>query len=109
MAIFDLPLDQLQTYLPAREEPADFDSFWKSTLDEAQMFPINATFEKVDYGRVAQDTFDVPFSGVAGQPVKGCLVLPRQRTWKHPCLVEHSRYGGRRPLATHWLLRSSEG
>ena len=40
MAIFDFPLDQLKTYLPAREEPADFDSFWKSTLDEARALPL---------------------------------------------------------------------
>ena len=71
MAIFDFPLDQLKTYLPAREEPADFDSFWQSTLDEARAHSLNATFEKVDYGLVAQDTFDVTFSGFVVQPVTG--------------------------------------
>ena len=109
MAIFDLPLNELQTYLPAREEPEDFDSFWKSTLDEAQMFPINATFEKVDYGLVAQDTFDVTFSGFSGQPVKGWLVLPRQRTGKLPCVVEYIGYGGGRAFAIDWLLWASAG
>ncbi len=29
---FDLPLDQLKTYLPPREEPADFDAFWAAPL-----------------------------------------------------------------------------
>ena len=47
MAFFDLPLDQLKTYLPTRDEPADFDSFWKSTIDETRAFPLNATFEKI--------------------------------------------------------------
>src|SRR3990172_923461 len=86
MAFFDLSLNELKTYLPIREEPADFDSFWKSTLDEARTFPLNATFEKVNYGLVAQETFDVTFAGFGGQPVKGWLILPAkaQRNGKLP-------------------------
>jgi cephalosporin-C deacetylase len=53
MAIFDLPLNELKTYLPTREEPADFDGFWQSTLEEARSFPLNETFERVDYGLTA--------------------------------------------------------
>jgi len=48
MAFFDISLDLLKTYIPTREEPADFDAFWQSTLAEARAFPFNATFEKVD-------------------------------------------------------------
>ena len=36
MSFFDLSLDELKTYRPARTEPADFDSFWKLTLEEAR-------------------------------------------------------------------------
>ncbi len=96
MAFFDLSLPELKTYLPTREEPADFDAFWKSTLDEARNHPLNATFEKVDYGLVAQETFDVTFNGFGGQPVKGWLILPTQRNGKLPCVVEYIGYGGGR-------------
>src|SRR5215212_9980740 len=111
MALFDLPLDQLQTYLPAREEPVDFDSFWQSTLEETHVHPLNATFEKVDYGLVAQDTFDVTFNGFGGQSVKGWLILPAQaqRTGKLPCVVEYIGYGGGRSFAIEWLLWASAG
>ena len=85
MAFFDLPLNELKTYLPPREEPADFDSFWKSTLDEARAFPLNAKFERVDYGLVAQETFDVTFSGFGGQPIKGWLILPQGATRRRTC------------------------
>ena len=71
MAFFDLSLKELQTYCPDREESADFDAFWTSTLDEARAFPLHAIFEKVDYGLVAQETFDVTFSGFGGQRVRG--------------------------------------
>ena len=109
MAFFDLPLNELKTYLPTREEPADFDSFWQSTLDEARIFPLNATFERVDYGLVAQETFDVTFAGFSGQPIKGWLILPKQRTGKLPCVVEYIGYGGGRAFPIDWLLWASAG
>lgn len=114
MAFFDLPLDQLKTYLPPREEPSDFDSFWESTLAEARTFPLNATFEKVDYGLVAQETFDVTFNGFGGQPVKGWLILPAQhvgtqRAVSLPCVVEFIGYGGGRQFGFDWLLWASAG
>ncbi len=109
MAIFDLPLEQLKTYIPTREEPADFDSFWKSTLDETRTYPMKATFEKVDYGLVAQETFDVTFNGFGGQQVRGWLILPKQRSGKLPCVVEYIGYGGGRSFPIDWLLWASAG
>ncbi len=112
MAIFDLPLDELKTYLPTREEPADFDAFWKSTLDETRTHPLNAKFERIDYGLTAQETFDVTYAGFGGQPVKGWLILPKQRSSKLACIVEFIGYGGGRSFAFFafdWLLWASAG
>ncbi|MGE5376460.1 MAG: acetylxylan esterase [Bacteroidota bacterium] len=109
MAFFDLSLKELQAYCPDRQEPADFDAFWKSTLEEARAFPLLATFEKVDYGLVAQETFDVTFNGFGGQLVKGWLILPRQRSGRLPCVVEYIGYGGGRSFAIDWLLWASAG
>ncbi|MBI5295563.1 MAG: acetylxylan esterase [Chloroflexi bacterium] len=114
MAFFDLSLDELKTYRPARNEPADFDAFWKSTLDEARAHPLNATFERVDYGLSAQETFDVTYAGFGGQPIKGWLILPvervgAQRAAPLPCVVEYIGYGGGRSLPIDWLLWSSAG
>lgn len=109
MTIFDFPLEQLQTYRPDRKEPLDFDLFWKSTLDEARAYPLKATFEKVDFGLVAQETLDVTFNGFGGQPVKGWLILPKQRAGKLPCVVEYIGYGGGRSFPFDWLLWASAG
>jgi cephalosporin-C deacetylase len=109
MAFFDLSLNELKIYCPDRDEPADFDSFWKSTIEAARAFPLNATFEKVDYGLVAQETFDVTFNGFGGQPVKGWLILPSQRAGKLPCVVETIGYGGGRNFPLDWLLWASAG
>lgn len=111
MSFFDLPLSELQTYLPARTEPADFESFWANTLAEARTFPLNAKFEKVDYGLVAQETFDVTFNGFGGQPVKAWLILPAkaQRKEKLPVVLEFIGYGGGRQFGFNWLLWASAG
>jgi len=109
MAFFDLSLDELKTYRPTRTEPADFDAFWKSTLEEARAYPLNATFERVDYGLLAQEMFDVTYSGFGGQPIKGWLILPVGANRPLPCVVEYIGYGGGRSLPIDWLLWSSAG
>ena len=67
MPLFDWPLDQLRSYMPPRNEPADFDSFWQQTLAEARALPLDPQFERVDYGLATVDTFDVTFRGVCVQ------------------------------------------
>lgn len=111
MAFFDLPLDQLKTYLPDRDEPAGFDVFWQRTLDEARSHPLNATFESVDFGLRNVDTFDVTFSGYCSQRIKGWLLLPKERSGARrlPCVVEFIGYGGGRGFPTSWLLWSAAG
>lgn len=106
---FDLPLEQLKIYRPPREEPSDFDAFWQQTLAEARTFPLNAAFERVDYGLRTVEAFDVTFNGYGGQPIKGWLLLPRQRQEPLPCVVEYLGYGGGRGFPTDWLVWSSAG
>jgi len=109
MAIFDLSLTELQTYTPPRQEPPDFDSFWEKTLSQARQHPLNARFEPSDYGLRTVETFDVTFNGYGGQPIKGWLLVPRQRSGSLPCVVEYIGYGGGRGFPTDWLLWSSVG
>jgi len=106
---FDLPLDELRTYLPQREEPPDFDAFWQETLTEARRFPLNAAFTEVDYGLRTVEAFDVTFNGYGGQPIKGWLMLPTRRRGPLPCVVEFIGYSGGRGFPTDWLLWSSVG
>lgn len=109
MAFFDFPLDQLRSYLPPRDEPADFDAFWQQTLDDVRQTPLNVTYDQVDYGLATLEVFDVTFNGYGGQPIKGWLLLPRQRSGPLPCVVEYIGYGGGRGFPADWLLWSSAG
>jgi cephalosporin-C deacetylase len=106
---FDMPLEELRTYLPSREEPPDLDAFWQGTLAEARAFPLDAVFEPVDYGLRTVETFDVTFNGYGGQAIKGWLLLPRHRQERLPCVVEYIGYGGGRSFPTDWLVWSSAG
>ncbi len=96
MAFFDYSLEELQKYRPAREEQPDFDEFWRKTLDEARQHPLDAKFERVDYGLKLVETYDVTYSGYGGQPIKGWFVLPSNTSGSLPCVVEYIGYGGGR-------------
>jgi cephalosporin-C deacetylase len=107
--LIDMPLEQLQTYCPARNEPPDFDAFWARTLAEARQFPLQARFESVETGLKLVEAFDVTFHGYGGQPIKGWLMLPRERQSALPCVVEYIAYGGGRGHPIDWLLWSNAG
>lgn len=107
--LFDLPLEQLETYQPPRTERDDFDDFWRDTLDWTRSFPLEARFEPSDFGLATVETFDVTFRGFGGHPIKGWLMLPRGRSEPLPCVVEFIGYGGGRGTPYHWLLWSSVG
>jgi cephalosporin-C deacetylase len=107
--LFDMPLEELRAYRPPREESADFDAFWDNTLAAARQYPLDATFAPVDYGLRTVESYDVTFHGYGGQPVKGWLLLPRQRAGRLPCVVEYIGYGGGRGLPLDWLLWASAG
>lgn len=103
MALFDKPLDELRTYQPAREEPADFDAFWAGTLAAAREHELAAQFTPVESGLRTVDVFDVTYRGYGGQPIKGWLVLPALRTERVPCVVHYIGYGGGRGFPFDWL------
>lgn len=107
--LFDLPLEELQSYRPLRKEPADFDVFWKTTLEATRLFPLQADFQPIDAGMKLVDAYDVTFNGYDGQPIKGWLLLPRLADRPLPCVVEFIGYGGGRGHPWDWLFWSNAG
>ena len=106
---FDLSLPELKAFKPDRNEPQDFDAFWKTTLEKAREFPLEARFEPVDFSLSLVDTYDVTFKGYGGQPVKGWFLVPRGAEQPLPCVVEFIGYGGGRGFPIDWLLYPSAG
>ncbi|MBU6360850.1 MAG: acetylxylan esterase [Chloroflexota bacterium] len=109
MAFFDLPLDKLESYLPTRTEPNDFDVFWAQTLRETRQFTLNPQFTQIDIGLRTVDTYDVTFSGYGGQSVKGWFIVPHAAKTQLPCMVEFIGYGGGRGFPFDWLTWANVG
>jgi cephalosporin-C deacetylase len=108
--IYDLPLEQLETYRPEREMPEDFASFWDSTLAQSRKSSLEPRFDAVEVGLRTLESFDLTFSGYGGQRVKGWFILPRQREAQPlPCVVEYIGYGGGRGSPLDWLVWPSAG
>jgi cephalosporin-C deacetylase len=109
MARFDLSPEQLRDYKPARTEQPDWEQFWAATLEESRGMAAPPVITPVDAGLRTVETFDVTFSGYKGQPIKGWLILPRERSGPLPCVVEYIGYGGGRAFPTDWLVWASVG
>lgn len=109
MPLFDYPIEELRNYRPERDEQEDFDAFWERTLAEVRQHPLDATFTPCDNGLSTVDSFDVTFAGWNGEPVRGWLQLPAQRSRPLPCVAEFIGYSGGRGLAHEHLLYASAG
>ena len=109
MAFFDKSLEELHQYKPERSEPADFDAFWQTTLEETRQHPLNVQFGPYDSRMALVDAYDVTFSGYGGQPVKGWFLLPVGTEGKLPCVVQFIGYGGGRGYPHNWLLWANAG
>src|SRR5688572_3402757 len=109
MAHFDLSLDELWRYRRQPSVPADLDRFWADTLAEARAAatPPVATAVRTRLRRV--DTYDVTFSGFAGQPIKAWLNVPSGAAGPVPAVVEFIGYGGGRGQPHEWLQWSAAG
>lgn len=109
MALIDLSLEELREYRPRREEPADFDQFWRETLESARKHPLALEHRPVETGLKLVAVDDVTFAGFDGQPIKAWLVRPAEAVGPLPCVVEYCGYGGGRGLAHEQLYWAAAG
>lgn len=109
MPLFDMPLEEMRAYKPARDEPDDFDAFWDQTLAEARSHELNAVFERADFGLATLDVYDATFSGFNGERIKGWYMRPRGADGPLPAVVEYIGYGGGRAFPIEWLPFPSAG
>ncbi|MGN8246873.1 acetylxylan esterase [Cellulomonas soli] len=112
MALFDLPLPELERYLPELDEPADLDAFWARTLAEARSFDLDVRRAPVETGLRLIDTEDVTFAGFGGHPIKAWVTRPAGSATSGellPAVVEYIGYGGGRGFAHEHLGWAAAG
>ncbi|MGC9538849.1 acetylxylan esterase [Streptomyces sp. UG1] len=98
MPAFDLPPDALEHYRPDLQEPADFDEFWRDTLEEAARHEVLVSAHPVETGLRLTDTWDVTFRGFGGDPVRAWFSRPAGPREALPAVVEYAGYGRGRGL-----------
>ncbi|MFD1744990.1 acetylxylan esterase [Rhizobium helianthi] len=101
----DLTQPELGVYISNVEMPEDFDAFWQTTIAQARelwgdvrIVPEPTTLKVIE-------VFDVTFPGFGGHPIKGWLILPKERKGRLPLVMQSIGYGGGRSLPheqLHW-------
>ena len=99
MPDFDLDEPELQAYTTSMAAPADLDNFWQQTLAQARAAAQPPRVERVDTGLRLVETYDVTFSGFAGDPIRAWYHRPAGATDGLPAVVKYQGYGGGRGLS----------
>jgi cephalosporin-C deacetylase len=104
----DLPLSELRDYRPEIAEPADFDAFWRRTLDESRaaggehvLVPAQTPIDQL----IVED---LTFPGFAGEPIRGWVTRPRTDE-PLPTVVEYIGYNGGRGIPGERLQWAAAG
>ena len=97
MALVDLTRDELERYRPEREEPSDFDAFWRARVAEARAARADPLVSLEPRSTPVRSVAvrDVTFAGYAGEPVRGWYMRPAAVPADEPLpvLVEFLGYG----------------
>lgn len=111
MALFDLPLDQLESYRPDVTEPDGLDAFWAGRLDGARQHPVLLDVRPVDTGLATVRTWDVTFTGAHGHPIRAWFSRPAAAADDDalPAVVEYLGYGRGRGFPQERLTWVSAG
>jgi cephalosporin-C deacetylase len=110
MALFDLPLEELERYAPALPRPDDFEAFWSETLDEVSRFDLDVRKTPVEHGLKLIESWDVEFAGFGGHPIRAWLHLPVIREAAPlPAVIQYQGYGGGRGLVHESVLWAIAG
>ena len=93
--LIDMPLEKLKTYKGINPRPADFDSFWDSSINE--MLNIDPAVElvpskfQVDFA----ECYDMFYTGIGNSRIHAKLLRPKNAAnVKGPAVVQYHGYSG---------------
>ncbi len=88
---YDLPLEQLQQYLPPLNRPDDFTEFWQQSRTAMAAEPLEASTELVPYPAKGVAVSRVEYRGFQGARIRGWYARPTAGA-PHPGLVVYHGY-----------------
>lgn len=104
----DMDLELLRDYAPALPVPADFDDFWRTTLEESRTRAGRASLEPLDEPFHELIVEDLTFPGFAGESIRAWVTRPRGDQ-PRPAVVEFQGYNGGRGLPGEKLAWAAAG
>jgi cephalosporin-C deacetylase len=104
----DLSLADLRTFRPEVAEPADFDEFWASTLEESRAAGGSAVLTDAETPVTAVRVHDFTFPGYRGEPIRAWITRPLTEG-PLPTVIDYVGYGGGRGLPHERLHWASAG
>jgi len=108
MPLTDLPIEQLRDFRPAVAEPADFDRFWRSTLDDARGAGGDVEIAEALTPISELIVEDLTFPGYGGEPIRAWVTRPRAEK-PLPAVIEYIGYNGGRGVAGERLQWAAAG
>ena len=91
---FDMPLEQLRTYMGVNPCPDDFDPFWEQGLAEMRNLDPEMELKPADFQTSFAECFDMFFTGVGSARIHAKLLRPRQGSVLHPAILIFHGYSG---------------
>lgn len=95
---------------PSAAEPGDFDTFWKSKIEELNTVPTNPILEKGDGGVAGVDYWKVTLDNIRGSKIRGQLAKPAAadgETKKYPAQLI-VQWAGVYPLQKGWVTSQAK-
>lgn len=93
-ACFDMPLEEMRTYLGTNPKPHDFDLFWDQALVELDRCEPFLTMKAADFVVPGVRCFDIYFTGIGGSRIHAKLVIPDQEGCRLPAVLRFHGYSG---------------
>jgi cephalosporin-C deacetylase len=93
MAVFDLPLLELERYQGRNPRPPDLDEFWENALQEMREVDPRVELQPYRFAASFAQCFDLFFRGVDGARIHAKYLRPAGNAGRHPAVLMFHGYG----------------
>jgi cephalosporin-C deacetylase len=92
--IFDLPIEELETYQGRNPRPQNFDTFWEKGLAEMRAIDPRVELIPAEFKVANAACFHLYFTGVGGARIHAKLLHPAKSPHPHPAILLFHGYTG---------------
>lgn len=91
---FDLPLEKLLVYQGTNPRPADFDTYWETSLTEMRAVRPDIELVPAEFQTPYAECLDLYFTGVGEARIHARVVRPRYPQGANPAILMFHGYSG---------------